>query len=148
MNKRVVCTALLCATVSGQSVAGLYTDEVSKCLVSSTSEADKNGLVKWMFAAAALHPAVKSIAKVTDAQRKELNQSTARMFERLLTVSCKTQMQQALKYEGAGVFEQSFQVLGQVAGRGLFADPAVSASMSEFNGMIDKAKLEQAFGKN
>jgi hypothetical protein len=128
------------------AIAGLYADELARCLVKSTTDADKNSLVKWMFAAAALHPAVKSIASVSDAERDELNKSAARLFERLITESCKTETQEAVKYEGPSTLQTSFEVLGQVAGRGLLADPAVARSLADFANYIDKKKIEQLFG--
>jgi hypothetical protein len=128
------------------ALAGLYADELAKCLVRATTDADKNALVKWIFASAALHPEVKSIAAVTDAQRDDLNKRMARMVERLVTESCKTQTSEALRYEGPSTLEAGFQVLGQVAARGLFADPAVAKSMSEFDKYLDKPKLERLFG--
>lgn len=126
--------------------AGPYSDEMAKCLVASTSEADKNFLVKWMFAAAALHPAVKSISSVTDAQRNELNVKTAKLFERLLTESCKSQVQTAIKYEGQSTIESAFQVLGQVAARGLFSDPAVNGFIAQLGNHIDPKKMESVLG--
>ncbi len=128
------------------AIAGLYSDELAKCLVKSTTDADKNSLVKWMFAAAALHPAVKSIASVSDAERDDLNKNAAKLFERLITESCKTETQEAVKYEGPNTLQTSFEVLGQVAGRGLFADPAVARSLADFASYLDKKKLEQSFG--
>jgi hypothetical protein len=132
--------------VSPSAFAGPYSDEMAKCLVTSTSEADKNFLVKWMFAAAALHPAVKSISSVTDAQRNELNVKTAKLFERLLTESCKKQVQTAIKYEGQSTIESAFQVLGQVAARGLFSDPAVNGFIAQLSNHIDKKKMESVIG--
>lgn len=132
--------------VSPSAFAGPYSDEMAKCLVTSTSEADKNFLVKWMFAAAALHPAVKSISSVTDAQRNELNVKTAKLFERLLTESCKKQVQTAIKYEGQSTIESAFQVLGQVAARGLFSDPAVNGFIAQLGNHIDKKKMESVIG--
>lgn len=131
---------------SAPAHAGPYSDEMAKCLVASTSEADKNFLVKWMFAAAALHPAVKSISSVTDAQRNELNVKTAKLFERLLTESCKKQVQTAIKYEGQSTIESAFQVLGQVAARGLFSDPSVNGFIAQLGNHIDKQKLESVIG--
>ncbi len=131
---------------SPAAFAGPYSDEMAKCLVTSTSEADKNFLVKWMFAAAALHPAVKSISSVTDAQRNELNVKTAKLFERLLTESCKKQVQTAIKYEGQSTIESAFQVLGQVAARGLFSDPAVNGFIAQLGNHIDKQKMESVIG--
>ena len=131
---------------SPSAFAGPYSDEMAKCLVTSTSEADKNFLVKWMFAAAALHPAVKSISSVTDTQRNELNVRTAKLFEKLLTVSCKSQVQQAVKYEGQSTIDSAFQVLGQVAARGLFSDPAVNGFIAQLGNHIDPKKMESVLG--
>lgn len=146
--KTAVIGAALSITLfaSQSALAGPYSDEMAKCLVTSTSEADKNFLVKWMFAAAALHPAVKSISSVSDAQRNELNMRTAKLFEKLLTESCKSQVQQALKYEGQSTIESAFQVLGQVAARGLFSDPAVNGFIAQLGNHIDKQKLESVLG--
>ncbi|BAV33642.1 hypothetical protein SCL_1331 [Sulfuricaulis limicola] len=126
--------------------AGPYSDEMAKCLVTSTSEADKNFLVKWIFAAASLHPAVKSISSISDSQRNELNVKIAKLFERLLTESCKAQTQQAVKYEGPGTIEAAFQVLGQVAGRGLFSDPGVAGYVAQLGKHVDPKKMESVLG--
>jgi hypothetical protein len=128
------------------ATAGPYSDEMAKCLVTSTSEADKNFLVKWIFAAASLHPAVKSISSISDSQRNELNVKTAKLFERLLTESCKAQVQQAVKYEGPSTIEAAFQVLGQVAGRGLFSDPDVAGYVAELGKHVDPKKMESVLG--
>ncbi|PYM90646.1 MAG: hypothetical protein DME04_22225 [Candidatus Rokuibacteriota bacterium] len=136
----------LAALSSGPAVAGPYSDELAKCLVRSTTDADKNYLVKWLFASAALHPEVRSIASVSDAERTDLNRNAAKLFERLITESCSTQTQEALKYEGPNTLQSSFEVLGQVAGRRLFSDPAVAKSMAEFANYLDKQKFDRIFG--
>ena len=146
MKKNTV--ALMCtvfsvvALWSTDAVAGPYSDEMAKCLVRSTTSAEKNGLIKWMFAAAALHPEVKGISSITEAQRDELSKSTGKMVEHLLGESCRTETLDAVKYEGPGVFQSAFTVLGQVASVGLFTDPSVSTFMSDFLKYIDKAKVQ------
>jgi hypothetical protein len=137
--------SLTLATVES-AVAGPYVDAMSRCLVRSTSEADRSFLVKWMFATAAVHPAVKSIASITDAQRDELNKRAAKLLERLITESCKSEMRNALNHEGAGAIEASFQALGQVAARSLFSDPAVARGMADVDGYMDKPKIQRLFG--
>ncbi|MBW8365712.1 MAG: hypothetical protein K0M39_14280 [Rhizobium sp.] len=129
---------------AGTAQAGPYSDDLAKCLVESTTAADKNALVKWMFATAALHPAVKSIASVTDAERAQSTRSTAELFVKLLTESCRAQAQQAVKYEGATALQTGFQILGQVAARELFADPNVAQGLAELEQYIDSRKIEQA----
>lgn len=131
---------------AGLAQAGPYTDDLSKCLVASTTTADKNALVKWMFATAALHPAVKSIASITPAERDAFTRSTAHLFERLLTESCRAPAQQAMKYEGAMALQTGFQMLGQVAARELFADPSVAGGLAEFGSHLNGQKLQQLLG--
>ena len=128
--------------LSTPALAGPYADEMARCLVGSTSPADRSALVRWLFAAGAMHPEVRAIVSVSPAERDELNRGMARLLERLLAESCRAQTQQAAKYEGSGSFEAAFQVLGQVAGRELFSHPAVAASMNEVTKHLDKKKLE------
>ncbi|TXH74986.1 hypothetical protein [Thiobacillus sp.] len=137
-------TLLALALNAGAAQAGPYSDDLAKCLVESTTTTDKNALVKWMFATAALHPAVKSIASITDAERAKSTRSTAELFVKLLTESCRAQAQQAVKYEGATALQTGFQILGQVAARELFADPNVAQGLAELEQYIDSRKIEQA----
>lgn len=135
---------LLLAASAAQ--AGPYTDDLGRCLVATTTTADKHLLVKWMFATAALHPAVESIAAVTPEARSGFNRDTARLFERVVTEACREQTQLAVKYEGAAALQAAFQMLGQVAGRELFADPAVAGGMAELERYFDRQKLQSVLG--
>lgn len=124
--------------------AGPYADELSKCLVRSTSSDDKALLVQWIFAIMVLHPQVSRLATVSDAQRAELSKGAAALFQNLLTRSCLSETREALKYEGNSTIEASFRVLGQVAARELFANPKVAAGMADFTKYIDQKSLENA----
>ena len=141
----VAVTLLLASLATEPALAGPYSDDLTKCLVRSTTNADKNALVKWMFATAALHPEVKAIASVSDAQRDELNRNTARLFEKLLTDVCGPQAKEALKYEGPGTFEASFNVLGHVASRALFSDPAVADGVAGVGKHLNQQKMDDFF---
>ncbi|MBW8329923.1 MAG: hypothetical protein K0M48_12450 [Thiobacillus sp.] len=131
-------------SLSLSSHAGLYADDLSRCLVDKTTAADKNALVRWVLTTMTLHPAVRSIAQVSDAERARANRETARLFERLLTESCIEQTRQAAKYEGAAALQTGFQTLGQVAMAELFSDPNVAQGLGELNKLIDAKKLQQA----
>jgi hypothetical protein len=124
------------------AAGGMYADEMAKCLVKSTDPADRSVLVRWLFAAGASHPDVVATVSISGSQREDLNRAIAKLLERLLTESCRTQTQDAAKYEGRASFEAAFQVLGQVAGRELFSHPAVAGSMAEVDKYLDKKKLE------
>jgi hypothetical protein len=135
------------AFLSCTAQAGPYGDDLAKCLVSSTSKEDRESLIRWMFAASAANPAVAPIAKVSPEVMEHANVTTGKLFMRLLTESCKAQAKQALTYEGTSTIQLSFQVLGQVAGREMFADPAVGKAMAGMESSIDKKKLEELTGK-
>lgn len=137
--------AMLIAIGSGQAMAGPYSDDLGKCLVKSTTSADKNLLVKWLFATAAMHPEVEPIAAVTDQQRKELTQNMANLFQKLLTESCRAEAQSAFKFEGAETIATSFRLLGQVAARELFTSPAVAKGMASIGDYIDKGQMQALF---
>ena len=122
--------------------AGPYSDDLAKCLVESTTKDDRISLVRWMFASASAHPAVASIASVSPQVLDDANKLTGELVTRLLTVSCKTQTQKAFRYEGKDTFKLSFQVLGQVAGTEMFADPAVAKATAGLSKYIDAEKIQ------
>ena len=126
---------------SQEALAGPYSDTLAKCLVSSTTTEDRSSLVRWMFTAASLHPAVKPISNVSDEQLDEANRIIANLVTDLLTESCREETEQALQYEGTTTIQTSFMVLGQVAGQELFASPEVAAGLSGLEKHIDEEKL-------
>ena len=132
--------------VSTSGFAGPYGDALGKCLVSSTSPAEKTTLIRWMFATLSLHPDVQSMSAVSLQQRTSVNKDTARLFEKLLTVSCARETKEAVKYEGATTIESAFSLLGQVAMRELFANPRVAAGLEEWSKGVDQDKLKKVLG--
>lgn len=151
MNKRIVWVAAALATgaVNGlAAVAGPYTDDLSKCIVEATTASDRASFVRWMFAAATQHPAVKSLATVSPEQLEAENKLTAGLFMRLLTESCRDQTAKAVKYEGPTAIASGFQILGQVAGQELFSSPEVTAALSGMEKYFDKEKLQAVGGES
>lgn len=126
----------------GLAHAGIYTDEMSKCLVRSATPQDQSDLVVWVFAAMSAHPSVKTYSSMTEAQRVAITKKASGLMERLLITSCRKETVEALKYEGSTAIEQSFGVLGQVAMRGLMGDPAVAQNFATLGEYIDPAKFE------
>ena len=135
---------IIFSLVATRATAGLYADELSKCLVSSTTVEDRNYFVMWMFAAIAQHPEVKSMSTITAEQGEQLIEGTARLFERLLTESCRSQAKAAIDFEGASTLSASFKVLGEVAARGLFTNPDVANFSNRLDTYIDPEKLKKA----
>jgi hypothetical protein len=144
---RIRSALLVSALLTGASAiaqAGPYQDDLSKCLISSTTKEDRIDLVKWIFAAMGSHPAVKPIASVTPEQLDGASRSVAKLFGRLLTKTCQEQAQKAIQYEGPATLQLSFQLLGQVASRELFTDPAVLSAMTGLTKYIDEKQLTAA----
>jgi hypothetical protein len=123
---------------------GPYAEALAKCLVQSTTDADRTLLVSWMFGTMALHPAVQALASVSDSTRDRLNQDVAAVVQHLLTVSCQPEARAALANEGPESFQLSFGVLGQVAARELFGHPTVAAGVSAFAKYLSAEELTKA----
>jgi len=142
MKALLILCAAISLTFSSASVhAGVYGDDLSKCLVSSTTDADKALLMKWIFSAIALNKEVSPFVNMPAEARAKINQDAADLYMRLLTDSCKTQTHDAFKYEGQAAIGSAFQLLGQVASQGIFGDPAVAAGMTEMTALLDEEKL-------
>ncbi len=135
--------ALFC---SSSATAGIYTDDLSRCLVESSTASDKIALVKWMFAVLSLHPAVKSMASIPAEELENANKETAGVFVKLLAETCKDQTIKAVKYEGGAAIQASFNVLGQVAAKELLSHSDVASGMSGLVKYIDEEKLKKALG--
>ena len=137
-----VCLALALAAGATVARAGVYGDDLGKCLVSSTTEADRSLMVKWIFASMSLNSEVSHYARITTQEREELNRQTAALYMRLLTESCRSQTRDAARYEGAAAIGAAFGLLGQIATQGIFNDPAVAAGVNELEKFYDIKKLE------
>ena len=127
------------------AAAGIYTDDLSKCLVAKASAKDQQDLIFWVFSAIAQHPTIKSYTTLTVAQRDAAGRTAGLLMQRLLTDDCHKESVAGLKYEGISALESAFSVLGQVAIRGLFGDPEVDKSMASLGSAIDDAKMEALF---
>jgi hypothetical protein len=112
-------------------LAGVYGDELTKCVVSSVSDQDKILFTRFVFAAIAEHPAVKPMANIGEAANAALDRDTAALLSRLMYSDCRKQMIDVLKYEGPAASTPAFNMLGQVAMRYLMTDPAVASRMAK-----------------
>jgi len=132
----------LCAAMPAH--AGLYSDDLARCLVGATTTADKTNLVRWIFSNAALHPEVASITAISPEQRVEIDKTAAALLQKLLTQSCRQPYSNAIRYEGAAAMETSFGVLGQVAMKELMSNPAVNAGFGAFGQYVDQQAVKDA----
>lgn len=64
-------------------------------------------------------------------------------MQRLLTVDCRKETIEAIKYEGGGAMETAFGTLGQAAMRQLISAPEVAKGLEQLGEYIDKAEFEK-----
>ena len=135
-----VAATLLCT--SPLAAAGPFGDDMAKCIVNSTSPEDRTLFVQWLFSMISLHPDLSAMSAITAKQREETSAKTGALLERLLLESCRSQTQQAIQNEGPQVIQSAFQVLGQVAARGLLTEPHVLAGVKDIGKYVDDKKLD------
>lgn len=136
---------LLGMFVAAPASASSFSDTLSKCLVDKTNDADKSALIQWIFSAVSVGPAAQSLANVTPAQRIEFNKATAHLFTRLLTVDCRAETIDALKFDGQSAIEVSFGMLGKVAIQGMMSDPKVNAELEQMGTFVDENAVAKLF---
>jgi len=143
-SRTLVRSSLVTLSMLGSmhAVAGPYGDDMAKCLVKASNPDDRTVFIKWLFAAIALHPDVASMATISLQQRDEFSKRAGALFQRLLTESCRSETQQAIRYEGPATIQYAFQVFGQAAAGDLFANPSVAAGMKDLTKYIDQDKIK------
>ncbi len=127
--------------------AGVFADDLTRCLVAAVKPADNVAMVRWMFSALSANPRIKDLAKVTAEQREQSDSEMARLVDRLLTQECRSQVVQVVKAEGQASISGSFSILGEMAGRQLMSSPETAVSVEGFVKKLDLAKLEQVLAE-
>ncbi|WP_047393239.1 hypothetical protein [Chitinibacter sp. ZOR0017] len=143
MLRRSLCLAvfLLAPTLSW---AGAYADDLQRCMVNSTTAADKNALVKWMFVEFAEHPSLAEFRVVEAATKVQIEKNMAVILQRLLVDQCAKQARAAMQNEGMLGYTSAFRALGEAAGMSLMQDPKVAKGMQSFVQYVDLAKVQAA----
>ncbi|MCC7200445.1 MAG: hypothetical protein IT483_13115 [Gammaproteobacteria bacterium] len=148
MKKIIVLFSMLSATtLASPAIAGIYTDDLSRCFVEKTTKDDRARLVRWLFTAAASNPALAGIyAKITPEQMEAANKDAGGLLMQLLTNTCVEQARKAAQYEPQWL-PASMQVLFGVAGAEMFAGPEVTQSVAGIGKYLDEKKLQELVPK-
>jgi hypothetical protein len=144
MRKLIVAAALAgaCWLPASMAQAGQYSDALGDCTVAHTTAQDRMVFIVWMFEAMSVHPAVKPLTNISEAQRTAGSKQAADLMVRLMTVDCHTEMAGALKYEGLAAIETAFERFGKVAMEGLISDPGVNKAMEGLSSYMDQSKFD------
>ena len=121
--------------------AGLYGDDLARCMVEATTKEDREVMVRWLFGAMSANPAVSSMATVSSETMDKANAAMAKLTMRLLTESCRDKAKVALKHEGTEAFTPGFTRLFETAGGEIFANPEVEKAVAGYAQKLDKKKL-------
>ncbi|BBB29390.1 hypothetical protein [Neptunomonas japonica] len=138
--KGIMATSLI--LFSTVSYAGIFSDDLTRCLTEKTTSSDKTLIMKWMYAGMSKHPEISSSSTITDKQAQHLNQRTAELVVDLMTKRCTATAKKALKYEDKAAFVAAFQVLGKVAMKELMRNKEVNAHIGGIGKYISKEALE------
>ena len=127
---------------NGIALAGPYTDEFTKCLVSSTTEKDKQKIVRWIVKVYSDHPSLSDISKISSKKNLMVDKDLGEVFTRLLAEKCRDKAIKAIELVGDMVLYTAFKTLGEVAGQQLLNDENVQNSLNEFTKYVDYEKLD------
>lgn len=127
------------------STAGPAVDQLSDCLVKSTTVTDKTAVLQWTFVALSAHPDLKHLSQVTPEQKQALDQKLATVLQRILVEQCSTQAQAVIQTEGIQAVGSSFQELGQITGEEILKNPEVKGQLQGVLRYVDLNKLVTTF---
>jgi len=139
--KKIQAAAALALLSMSPAFAGVYSDDLTRCLVDKSTLEEKTSLVQWIFVAMSRHPSVSPMTKITADDVEKYNKVAAELLTHLLTETCVEPAKKTIKYEGAAALQSAFQVLGQVAAGELFSNPEVAGVMGGLDKYLDTKKL-------
>jgi hypothetical protein len=127
------------------TLAGPTVDQLSDCLVKSTTATDKTAVLQWTFAALSAHPDLKAYSNVTNEQRTQLDQKLAQTLQRILVEQCSIQAKAVIQAEGLQAVGDSFQELGSITGEEILKNPEVKQQLKGVVRYLDLNKLMMTF---
>ena len=133
---------LIGTSLAAPAQAGVFSDDLARCLVTKASEADRTNFTRWMVSVLTSDPQVKSLANLTEAQREQIRTLAAKTFQRLALHDCHDQSVAAIKQEGGHAFFDAFGALGESAMNQLMSSPAANAELEKLGSGFDKAEMD------
>lgn len=146
MKFKVALGAIFFAVMAGGGHAGPYEDAFLKCMVSHTSPADNEALIRWITVAYASGPTVQDVVTVTPGAEEQASRAMAGYVSRIFLTDCRMELADAYKYEGETAIGAAFKQLAAIAGREALAAPASARIIEGFIKHVDAAAIEEALG--
>jgi hypothetical protein len=143
MHRILSALAVSAALVAVPAQAGNYADAMGRCLLDRASQKDKSDLMRWMFANAALHPDVAGLTSIAPDVRQQIDRTAGTLIQRLVFENCRAESSAALRNEGPAAMQQAFQMLAQLIGDSLVANPAVGQGSANVLRYMDVTRFPQ-----
>ena len=147
-SSRIGFSALIAVALLGSAqlaTAGPTVDQLSNCLVKSTTATDKKTVLQWTFVALSTHPDLKAYSNVTDVQKEQLDKNLATVLQRILVEQCSSQTKAVIAAEGVQAVGDSFQELGKITGEEILENPEVKSQLKGVLRYVDLNKLVMTF---
>ena len=141
-------TFLISATllsVTQVTLAGPTVNQLSDCLMKSTTATDKTTVLQWTFVALGNHPDLKAFSNVTASQKEALDKNLATVLQRILVEQCSAQTKAVIAAEGVQAVGDSFQELGRITGEEILENPEVKSQLKGVLRYVDLNKLVVTF---
>ncbi len=136
------------ATLLGASqiaLAGPTVDQLSNCLMKSTTATDKTVVLQWTFVALGNHPDLKAFSNVTATQKEALDKNLATVLQRIVVEQCSAQTKAVIQTEGLQAVGDSFQELGSITGEEILKTPEIKQQLNGVLKYVDLNKLVTTF---
>lgn len=140
-----LCVAAALSVTVQTTNAGASVDQLSNCLVKSTTATDKTAVLQWTFAALSAHPDLKQFSNVTEAQKTQLDKNLAQVLQRILVEQCSAQTKAVIQAEGMQAVGESFQELGSITGDEILKKPEIKQQLQGILRYVDLNKLVTTF---
>lgn len=149
MRARAIgCLMVLCAwggTAQAQDSSAM--EGLSGCVAGAASDADRSALVRWLFVALSAHPDLKSMGRIEEGQREQVDRAMAALMQRLITQDCAQHVRKLEIGQMQSAFEVAFKGLGEQAGLAAMMHPDVVAANANMTRYLDPEAFQRIFIK-
>src|SRR5262245_39725652 len=127
--------------LAGPCLAQSQTDVLARCLGDNTTGKDRKDLARWIFMAIATHPEMKDVSTASADEADRASRTMGTIVNRLLTESCRAEVQAAMRADGSQALGRAFETLGRLAMAELMTNKDVAASLGKFERYVDRARI-------
>ncbi len=138
MRSLLISSALICLLSSVNATAGVYAQRLTNCVLSATTEQDKQILIQRFFLIFSSSTALKDLVNISEHKQEGIRSGYSETFTRLFSKDCQTQTEDAMNFEGKGALVMADQMLIRELLKGFMADPTINKGLVDVGQEIIK----------